>query len=1193
MERQRVVDFLRANWGKLSLILVLLLTIFLNVKPGFLILGNDTFAPELNPSLTIERSLLSPAWRTYRVLGIPSDTEQSDLFRAVVFWLLEKAVPPWAVSQGYLFFTFFIASLAMGGITAYFAKRVFSYQEREKSFLMGGLFYTCSLLTAWIYFSPVQLFVAAYTFLPLTLWLLTRFFEKPTVRNVLLLFLSSLFLSTAALTATMFAVCALLIIAFLSVLAFARVGVQRKRDILATAFFALFVILGTQLYWALPFLTYVETNRKALLSSSINREITATTIEAEAKHNTVLNVPRFYASWMDTKEKEKGYTFPYRDWYKKSAFATWLSMIPIILGTVGSFYLLKRRYWQLYIIPATVLLGWFLIKGANPPDTFPTIAQVFRWQSSKLWPLLAVNIPILATLGALWLGRNSRFILIAIVAGLLAFVYPYFRGDLVGKNMFVKLPQEYADLKEYLKKTDRFSRIYLAPEANTLYFRNYAWGFWGSVVLNYLLPNPIVEKALIIGSQESEQAFTVLLNAYYSENPKMFSSALRLYDIPLVLSDKNASTGEGYAYNWEVHARIVESNPDFEKVWESKNLTLYRLRDYETISKRSVESVYPKSDFAKLNTILVEQGSSVPYYVEDNSAGTLYPFALAFDDVTVGNDEIIGKATYTQPDAIYTLHIDKTLIEHSPTKMVYSLETQELSLAPALPRLSVNETQLTHRLPSKRYKLTSIPSFITIDDDVVSKGEGGTVTSSSPYWQGEMPLRAWQGRFIQEGTFFCNNSENLRDIEVSQGTRTKCGSKPLFVEKDTVVELEMRLKSNAQVHALLCVESSQRQACLNKNVSAFIKGTKLVRLVIPRVLLSGDTLKVYLDFQLQGKDRATVSIEQFVLRLYETYEVPHLIDETGTGEEQELLVPLKTNDTIALAVPVLTGSNTLPIRSDGPFIPETSITPFATDPSSYGDVSITPEGLHITNRESTVSVFPKVLFLEPSGGIGLVAVSGSHRQGIPVEVSFRDITKPYKLWARRHHYKRQTRYFDLFLLPDAVRSYYLETLVTGFGPRASDNTIAALIFQVIPKEWATLRLVPNTSPLPLTELEPSFYLDASLYHGTNTGEAKRLVAIPTATSPNWQLVGAGSGGQPVVVNGWKQGWLVRGDSALQVFFAPTLLAYAGFAPILLTSGLLVGFAAEKVLRAARVRLRARAASSKPVAQSETLQTATP
>lgn len=210
-------------------------------------------------------------------------------------------------------------------------------------------------------------------------------------------------------------------------------------------------------------------------------------------------------------------------------------------------------------------------------------------------------------------------------------------------------------------------------------------------------------------------------------------------------------------------------------------------------------------------------------------------------------------------------------------------------------------------------------------------------------------------------------------------------------------------------------------------------------------------------------------------------------------------------------------------------------------------------GVEIVSQETHTSIFPKLSLLGGENALALVAVSGEHASGIPLELSLRDINKPYRVWARRLFYKRQTHALDLFSLPSVPSSYYLEALSTGIGPRASKNNLQALVLQVIPHDWATLALTPENQEQAVrqaTVLPKARSRETNSYKGQIEGTEKIILTIPTSHSPYWKLHMDGEReGEKVVVNGWQQGWKVGKRGIATVEYFPNVFVYLGFLPI--------------------------------------------
>ncbi len=103
----------RQKYGQILLVLLLLIICIISIRWGYYLLSNDNYSPELNPWLSIQRYLESPAWRGYRVLGVPSDTEQADIFRSIFFFLLKPILPDWILGQLFYLLCLVVGSLSM------------------------------------------------------------------------------------------------------------------------------------------------------------------------------------------------------------------------------------------------------------------------------------------------------------------------------------------------------------------------------------------------------------------------------------------------------------------------------------------------------------------------------------------------------------------------------------------------------------------------------------------------------------------------------------------------------------------------------------------------------------------------------------------------------------------------------------------------------------------------------------------------------------------------------------------------------------------------------------------------------------------------------------------------------------------------------------------------------------------------
>jgi len=1115
-------QFLKENWGKISLITILLAIIFLNIRPGFFILGNDNYSPELDPSLTLKRSIFSPGWRGYRVLGMPSDSEQADIFRTFLFWLAGFIFPKWFISQAYVFLVFFIGVLSSAFLTKEILKQYFSKKQLELIFFFSGLFYLSSMLTSWLFFSPLRAFIAVYGFLPLVLWRLARFYKKQTLKNIIFSIASLLLLSTSALIATLFVV-EIMIISLFIVFFFLqnRSNFSLRRNF-SIAFITLSIVLSSQFFWLFSFGRYVKTNSPALVDSYINRYITTNTLEIETKNNNWKNSIRYFFSWIDIQNDKNEYIFSYRDWYKTSFLAKALSFLPAILAAMGVFYAFYKKKREILVFPLIVFLGWTLINGVNPPMGFifsflqnkiPLFKQVFRWQSSKLWPFLAMSLPLLGSLGIIFIKglvqRFSRFFSLIIILTFtitsLVFIFPYFKGDLINDRDFVKIPSEYFELVDYLKENDKTSRIYPAPEANTLYFRNYNWGFWGSIILNYLLPNPVIEKALVIGSYENEQAQDVLEDAYYSEDPEIFTRALELYKTSLVLSDKSASSKKfGYNYNWENHKRVIEENPDLKKIWEKGDLALYRLSgDGKKENSQPVSSLH---DWTKLNKIFTKSKneSYESYYSEKNTAGTIYPFALDFEKIKILENEIVTTTSYQGPESSYKLFFSEDKTANLPTRVEFNSLNRLINLSPSFPLLSINGNKINNQAAEvKRYKLTDDSFFLSLGSEVVDLREKSSFTKTY-------------------STLYKNLDSEIFGVREWLGSVQTIEKRKFNVDKDSIIEIEMTFSSEEKP-LTLCLWSHQKQKCLNKNIATYpTKEPRKAVFLFPEVIEKNDEITLFFSRE--------VEIKKLLVKLYQENS---LIKPTEISISEKIFpnTTLHSGDILSLHIPKIYGQNSFLLDLENGFLPEVFHGECESRETSTGYLKINSDNsVDFNSKDCHDGFFTQLERLEPNE-MAVIFIEGENFNAIPLDLSLRNKKEEHESFKQRMLPNKKSAFLDFIILPQETRSYFLEIYSSGIGPRTSQNKLNNLIFQFIPQSWYETKLLPEN------------VLD------------KNIFTINQAVSPDWQLL---KKAKPVRVNGWQQGWILPKEEAVDYYFLLNRFSYFGFFAFILV---LVGISA--------------------------------
>jgi len=1115
-----ICRFLNAHWGKLILALLLFIIIGVTVRPGQFILGNDNYSPEVRPGVTLTRSVINPTWRSYRALGVPSDSEQADIVRSAAFTLLARFIPLWILSQGYVFLAFLIGCFSVGYLASALYLERKETEKGEAVFLISGVFYAMNLVAFWMMYSPLKVFLAGYAFLPLVLWRLICWIRKPLPMQAVWLFISVALLTTSAMVPTTFIVESGLII---FVIVWETVFGEKRswKQSLWAIFGALCIIFGTQLYWILPFISYVKTNSEALQQSYINRALTPGMLFNELKFNTIGNTLRYYFSWIFITNDDGTLQFIFRDWFTKQWFVQIGMFLPPVGVILGTIWMLVKKQWRLLWLPFLYIAGLILIVGANPPlgflftylqKTIPLFEQVFRWQSSKLYPLMVIPMSVVGAYGfvvvASWVKqRLVRYSMYGVVVGFMCVLFwPYFTGNLVGKESFQSIPSAYYALSSYLTKQGIHDRIVLAPEANTLYFRNYSWGFFGSSFMNYLIDNPLIEKALTTGSMESEGAQNLMEQALYSGDQKMFVQTLRLYHTPYVLLDTSATRlHNGYTYDWDTIQIMVAKNPALTLVWQESFLSLYRIN--ASIEEKNTEYsiLYSGHNFQTLNTFFARTPSVYSYVSNLQISGLIYPLALQFSSVEEGENNLHLTSFYTGPADTFVWDMKQSK-DTLPTTVQINHTKETMTVESAYPRLVVGGKEYQQMMPSTSYKIPEYAAFMSIGMDVFPIVADTTWTIESPIATAAASMQFW------------NNTAST-SFPVS-GTQEKY---QLQISKKGIMSLSLTLTPEQQGGMVnICVWSSKTYDCVNKDQSILVDGPKQVTILVPRIVSAGEQFDVYIQ---SAQSTFPISTKGIVQVYGDAQKAIGMTSSTGyTDSLKTNRIPLVTGDTITVLLPKIVGWNTYhytPLSDMVPTIPKSECMADTVTSDIQTGVSFVA-----TDCPSQISIALKRIKPMTADAISLLTVVGSNTNGIPLLLRVRKEKDNRAVWEDRLQYKKNTTLVKPMVLPQETISYDVEAYSYGDAKHPSKNALSLLSLQHIPASWYQWHLVPES--VSSTPVEAVVATNQAYHDGWTISHSTDCIVTP------------------VRINGWEQGWIDTGHCTSMSTFTPNTLAYLGY-----------------------------------------------
>ena len=1119
--------FLKKNWGRILLFILLITICILSFSKGKYLLGNDNYSPELNPSLTIERSIESPAWRSYRVLGFGSESEQADIFRSMFFWVTEKVLPRESLGQVFALMCLFIGSWFIGELGLLLNKDFFKKEYSQLVFLLSSIIYITTLWTPWIYSFHMSPFVSQYGLLPLLLFTIYLYLREPDTKRLLLVFLSGILFSSSCVIATIFFVDIVLIVFFVIYFAFVLNKGKKFKKGLKGILKILTILLITQLFWLLPFMIYTVNNTGGIFSSYSNRSITANTIDLEREMLTAKNSARLYTRVLNTVADNEGtMLFSLSENYVNYDFYKVFSYIPIFFSVVGLIFLIVKKEWKLLIFWILAIVSWFLIKNGNAPiggiyiwlqENIAIFRQVLRWVSSKLGNIYLFAIAFTSTFGIVFFldfltsffkKKGIKLSIFVVSISLLLGLQLFYGEFLFTNNLFPErsliedIPDEYFKLGEYIEKEGiEQKRIYYAPPSNNGYFREYDWGFVGSVFLNYIIPNPLMDLSLAIGSAAGEKAIYELEDAYLSGDIESLKVYLEKYDVEYLLIDRNLTdTVYGYTINWDLCDFVVST---FDLKWESGNLELY------TYKKDAPEIL-------TLPDLNIQNPRKIDNYIRGTFVDLSYNRQDIVQDTLLSFVKVIGNS---------------------------------IRVYPAIPDLKGEEISLKYKeFPNTNSDYISINGFVLSNEDVKNgigiDSEFGDIkniiiltdddfveTDLTDEYRDSIVGDCSTGEFVDSVS---SKSEELASGFKLSGTKgLPCISNVFSVEKESMVKVSLDWETDGDSLAGICVYSYDQEKCLNSEkylyTSDLIGKTEFI---LDKTIRPKENIEIFL-YALDSKDEES----EIIYREVTVSTVPIVNSKNITSSGYFIYSPDRSG------FPVIKGLSYEYFPSD--FIWQSS----AVEDTKY-QLSVN-NGMNQEVEDGTVSQVNRVLKTNPLEKY-IWYVHGENIENIPSTLCLYYIGDD-KCWEPEILLdKEETYLLKTFTATTSSKVLEMSYMSTSFSEKTK-NILKEVVVQRIPDEWFKLIEIEEKGGS-MVEAQPLYNSPHSTWYIADISNEDTL-AIPQAEDRSWIAFGKGnllwkpiSSEKKVIINNWKQAWDISDleFNTILVIYWPNLLGYLGY-----------------------------------------------
>jgi hypothetical protein len=1156
--------FFKKYWSVIFLIIILIVISVLSFVPGKYLLSNDNYSPELNPGLTILRSIISPAWRSYRVLGFASDSEQADIFRTGLMGLFNIALPSSSVAQIFSLTCLWTGVLSMAFLTRAIARDFVKTKYSNVIFLLSGIIYLTTLWTAWVFNFNMMPYITQYGFLPLLILSLYYLFSAWSPKKLLFVFISAVLFTATSVIATLFLVDIVVIIFFIFLFGY-LFEFKIKRIV-----YTIGIILITQLFWILPFIHYTYSTSNDVINSSTNRAITSSTIDLEKQMMTLENSARFYTRLLGTTDdsSQNTYVFPQSNDYTNYDFFKVLGYIPLFFSILGLLFVIIKKKFNLIPLWIALFVFLFLLKNQNAPlggiyiwlqDNIPIFKQIFRWVSSKLCQPYLMVLTITSGVGFLYfvdylgsfLKKKTRYIPVLIlsivaIAGLLGFSEYLFKGNLFTQRASVTLPSEYKELATYLEN-DPQSRIYYAPPSNNGYFREYSWGFVGSQFLGYVLPNPLMDMSLAIGSDVGERGMLKLDNDFESGSVDIFTKELNKYDVKYILVDRSLIKGRyGYELNWEALDMYTKS---WNLVWQKNFLELYEIPSVN--NETYIESL---------------SGLSGTFERESSISPILNAFSTDSGNFSISNGYLIQKFKYSGISQFVALDPSKIDQETLPSTISYNGKN-EITVSPTIPIVA------DLNLKSKKiFKTTNDFEYLVVSKNVYPiEALQKSLTTEETWGSFKTLLKVRQDSFTRTNyTEILKNSQpgncagdkyrTIPDIvseNVASGFSIKgtselpCVSTKVAVTpgNSSVGVINVNWEAQADNLIGICVFSGYEKKCLNdQKYFDTQNGYGSKEILIPNLILGNDDITLLVYALNPSGNEAKLVVRDISIAFSNTFETIPL---SSQQKESDILTASIINgDNITVKTPIIYGSKSsiyLGASNTSLWHPNKASDSLKEYSVSYNDGMVQrTQGQYLNQYENILRTEPYQQYLWVWEGKNISNITAS------VCLTYQGDDK---CWLDDTFFDTDESNIVAKLFTTSFKYSELDASFNSTSYSSlTENILKNFIVMKVPQQWLDLKLTSTVNnEYIVTEAQStsgSIAPAAYKFKNENSLAKSVILTIPQSQAKGWVAITEKGNvlTDSVTVNGWKQGWDISNTdfNTIYIFYWPNFLGYLGY-----------------------------------------------
>jgi len=821
----------RKHLPLITLLLIFIVILLTNFSVSNFLIGWDNLLPELNFSLNIKRSIFS-VWQEYQGLGLlAGNGHAAELPRQIILLLFSYVLPLNWIRQAYTFSMLLIGAL---GVYSLIKKLLFSDRNdfsAQTIFLLGGLYYLLNLATMQIFYVPFEPFITHFAFLPWLILSAVIFIKNPVGKNIVFFIIINVLALPQAQVPTLFIVYFFVLLIVTSILNIEA----KKRQFLKNSLKLLALTLIINSIWLFPFIYFVFTNSGVAVGAKINQMATETVFLQNKEFGTISDVMLLKGFWFNNVDPNIQGNFAYMlsTWrnYISTPLITTVGYLFFGIITLGFLSALKTKK-AVYIAFCTLfVLSFTMLATDTAPFSWidslfrqiPLFSQVFRFPFTKFANIALLTYAVFFAVGFEKIRSSSflkmeklrsYFLPIILVALLIIFVFPMFKGNLFYEKEKINIPSEYNEVFDFFKSQNPNTRIANFPQYTFWGWNFYNWGYGGSGFLWYGIQQPILDRAFDVWSRSNENYYWELSNALYSENLQDFESVLNKYQISWLIIDKNVfNPSSAKALFVPELKSLINQIPSIQKAKSFGNIEVYKVN----LKDNPKNFVFTATSLNSANTYqwgnLDQAYIDLGNYISSRNPDYSYPFRSLFSNKNKNDEEfnVKNEASF--------LTLSNDLIADG-----------EITLN--IPKFDKAENIIPASIVSERRKDNTLALSILIQTPEISiiKGSNSRVIYSQNIKE---PLVILPQDYPNQININVNGVENF-PVSYAQGSKN-IGSGFLSLKQDNLIVMSDPKSGYLQTKTIKPIDIASHFGNDNRVITLNIEKNSIIKVRVPKI----------------------------------------------------------------------------------------------------------------------------------------------------------------------------------------------------------------------------------------------------------------------------------------------------------------------------------------------------------------------